>query len=308
VVNAPAFTAWVESYLFENATLFQKLLSLLLLPLTLLYCLVIFYKKKSASRYIPPIPVISIGNLTVGGSGKTPVTIELARHYPKSAVVLRGYGRSSKGLRVVKTWNKILEDVTGSGDEAMVYAEALDETLVIVAEDRTEGIEKAYEMGARVVFLDDGHSKYHIQKLDILIRPWPEPKNRFCLPSGAYRESYSAYGGADFVLEEKNGIKRTTSLVDGAERMVLVTAIAKPARLDPFLPEVLGKVIFPDHHFFTKTELESALQTYGADSILCTAKDAVKMRAFGLPLSVLALDVELDPALIRRIDDYLAAR
>lgn len=299
-------TAWVEAYLFEGSSLSQKLLSSLLLPLTLLYCLVIWFKKQTASLYFPPIPVISIGNLTVGGSGKTPVTIELARRHPRSAVVLRGYGRSSKGLLVIKDREKILEDVTKSGDEAMVYAQALPNALVIVAEDRIEGIEKAHEMGAEVVFLDDGHSKYHIHKLDILIRPWPEPKNRFCLPSGAYREPYKSYEKADYILEEKTGLTRKTSLVDPTKRMVLVTAIAKPGRLDPFLPDVVGKVYFKDHHFFTETELKEALERYDADSILCTAKDAVKMQDFGLPLTLLSLQVELEPGLIRRVDEYLA--
>lgn len=305
VTRKTALTQWVESYLFESATLSQKLLSVFLLPLTLLYCLVIWVKKRSKTRYIPPLPVISIGNLTVGGSGKTPVTIELARRHPKSAVVLRGYGRDSKGLLVIRDWEGIREDVLRSGDEAMVYAEALAGSLVIVAEDRIAGIEKAHEMGALCVFLDDGHSKYPIQKLDILIRPFPEPKNRFCLPSGAYRERYSNYAEADYILEEKSGLTRKTRLENPTGAMVLVTAIAKPGRLDPFLPEVKGKVYFEDHHAFTKEELETALAQFGADAILCTAKDAVKIRRFGLPLCLLALEVELEKGLLDCVREYI---
>jgi len=306
VINRQTLARWGEAYLFETATPFQKLLSYILLPLTLIYCLIIFYKKRARDTYTPPLPVISIGNLTVGGSGKTPVTIELARRYPKSAVVLRGYGRRSTGLRVVKSWDKLLEDVRNAGDEAMVYAEALAGSLVIVAEDRIEGIEKAREMGAASVFLDDGHSKYRIKKLDILIKPDPEPATRFCLPSGAYREPYSGYETADALINEKSDIVRTTRLVKPSERMLLITAIAKPGRLDRFLPDVVGKVYFEDHHFFTRDELESAMKEYDAESILCTAKDAVKIREFGLPLTVLALDVALAPALLSTVDGYIA--
>lgn len=305
VTTRQKLTAWGEAYLFTTSTPGQKLLSFLFLPLSWLYCLIIFLKKRKRNTYTPPLPVISIGNLTVGGSGKTPTTIELARHYAKSAVILRGYGRKSKGLRVVRSWEGILEDVDTAGDEAMVYARALESSLVIVAEDRIAGIEKAKELGAEVVFLDDGHSKYHIKKLDVLIKPDPEPTLRRCLPSGAYREPYSAYSEADFVVDEKTGIRRTTTLLNPSERMVLVTAIAKPWRLDPYLPEVTGKVYYEDHHFFTGEELENALKQSGADTILCTAKDAVKMERFGLPLSILALDVALDDALFGAINAYL---
>ncbi len=307
VISRQSLTAWGEAYLFKTASPGQRLLSFILLPLSWLYCLIIRIKKRRRNTYTPPLPVISIGNLTVGGSGKTPVTIELARHYKKSAVILRGYGRKSKGLRVVRSWNAILEDVDTAGDEAMVYARSLTDSLVIVSEDRVEGIEKAKELGAELVFLDDGHSKYFIKKLDVLIRPEPEPALRRCLPSGAYRESYRAYSEADFVLEEKTGIRRATRLIDPQEKMVLVTAIAKPWRLDPFLPEVTGKVYYEDHHFFTRRELESAMQTHGADAILCTQKDAVKMEGFGLPLTVLALDVTLDDALYGAVNAYLGS-
>lgn len=305
VTLSQRLTAWGEAYLFETSTPGQKLLSFLLLPLSWLYCLIIFFKRRQQGTYTPPLPVISIGNLTVGGSGKTPTTIELARHYKKSAVVLRGYGRKSKGLRVVRSWEGILENVETAGDEAMVYANALENSLVIVSEERIAGIEKAKELGAELVFLDDGHSKYHIKKLDVLIKPDPEPATRRCLPSGAYREPYAAYSDADFVLDEKMGIKRTTRLLEPTERMVLVTAIAKPKRLDPFLPDVAGKVYYEDHHFFSREELECALSKHGAESILCTAKDAVKMEGFGLPLTVLALDVTLDDALFGAINTYL---
>lgn len=307
VANRRRLAAWGEEYLFATSRPLQKLLSILLLPLSRLYCLIVRLKKLNRNTYTPPLPVISIGNLTVGGSGKTPVTIELARRYPKSAVVLRGYGRKSKGLRVVRSWDAILETVETAGDEAMVYATALEETLVIVAEKRIAGIEKAAELGARRVFLDDGHSKYPIRKLDILIKPDPEPATRRCLPSGAYREPYASYDEADFVLDEKHAMTRTTRLINPTERMVLVTAIAKPGRLDPFLPDVAGKVYFEDHHFFTREELTRALAEHRADSILCTTKDAVKMEAFGLPLSVLALDVALDEALFSAVDAYIAA-
>ena len=65
------------------------------------------------------IPVISIGNLIVGGSGKTPFVIELTKDRENIAIVLRGYGRASKGLYIISDKGNILENVSISGDEAM---------------------------------------------------------------------------------------------------------------------------------------------------------------------------------------------
>ena len=107
-----------------------------------------------------------VGNLSVGGSGKTPLVTALAQKYEESAVILRGYGRHSKGLYVVKDFNNILCDVDVSGDEAMIYAQKLAKSIVIVSEDRKIAILQAKEMGAKIIFLDDAYSKHNVKKLD----------------------------------------------------------------------------------------------------------------------------------------------
>ena len=285
---------WGEQYLF-HPTFLQRLLSFILLPLTLVYCVIVLFKRFGVTPKRFDIPIISIGNLTLGGSGKTPTTVALAEEYEQVAIILRGYKRASQGLHVVSLWGEIQCDVTISGDEAMLYASLLPKALVIVSEKREEGIIKAQKLGARIVFLDDGFSKAHIQKLDILIRPMPEPINPFCLPSGPYREPKFLYKNADLVIEEGKDFHRKTSISNPTEKMVLVTAIANPVRLDPYLPYVVGRECYPDHHAFTQQELEKALHTHQATSILTTRKDAVKMEQFNLPLSI--LELKLDVAL-----------
>lgn len=284
--------SWGEAYLF-HPSLLQRLLSLVLLPLSAIYCLIVLYKRFSASKKVFGLPIISVGNLTVGGSGKTPLTVALAKEYAHVAIVLRGYKRQSSGLHVISLWGKLQCDVRISGDEAMLYATLLPKTLVIVSENRDEGITKAKELGAKVIFLDDGFSKAHIEKFDILIRPTPEPANPFCLPSGPYREPKFLYKKADLVLEEGKDFNRHTAITNPTHKMVLVTAIANPARLDPYLPELVGKETYPDHHAFCKEELENALHVKHATSILTTRKDAVKMQDFDLPLSILELELEV---------------
>lgn len=247
------------------------------------------------------IDIISIGNLSVGGSGKTPLTTAFAQHYKDVAIVLRGYGRASRGLVVVKNDNKILCDVEVSGDEAMIYAQKISHAIVIVSEDRVKGVLKAKEMGAKIVFLDDGYSKHNIKKLDFLIDF--NGTNSSCIPSGPIRERLW-FGKKAVVLKEQIDFKRVVELKNKSDKMSLVTAIAKPSRLDSFLPEVLSKNYFEDHHSFKKSELKDILSRDGADSLLLTYKDYVKVESFDLPISLLDLHVEVDERVFKIIDNY----
>jgi len=237
------------------------------------------------------IKIISVGNLTVGGSGKTPLVTALAKEEKNPAVILRGYGRASHGLVIVKDKNKILCDVKTSGDEAMIYAKKLPYATVIVSEDRKTAINKAKELGCEIIFLDDAYSKHDIKKEDIIIDV--TSKNSFCLPSGPYRERL--WHGKDVkILREDIDFTREVSVMDITKKMALVTAIARPQRLDKYLPEnVISKHYFPDHHSFTKDELSMILQSDGVDSLLVTFKDYVKIEDFGLPLSLLDLEIKV---------------
>ncbi|MGB5966363.1 MAG: tetraacyldisaccharide 4'-kinase [Sulfurimonadaceae bacterium] len=295
-------TLWGERYLYAPS-LFQKLLSLLLWPPSLLYCAMMNLRYKSKKPQDFNVPIISVGNLTVGGSGKTPIVSSLALRYENIAIVLRGYGRKSEGMVVVSDGKKILVDVDVSGDEAMLYANALSHAVVIVSEKRESAIEKAKEMGCKLVFLDDGYNKHQIKKLDILIEV--ETKNSFCLPAGPYRERLWK-GKEALVIQENREFKRSVKLIDERDKMVLVTAIARAERLDPYLPKVTEKVYFEDHHYFTKNELEAILERTGAESLLVTLKDYVKIRQFNLPVSLLELSLELSDGFVTAVDTYIA--
>jgi tetraacyldisaccharide 4'-kinase len=257
------------------------------------------FKSKTAENFNADI--ISVGNLSVGGSGKTPLVTALALKYEDAAIVLRGYGRESRGLFVVSDGSKILCDVNVSGDEAMIYAHKLPFAKVIVSEDRKDGILKAKELGAKIIFLDDAYSKHDIKKLDILIAV--ESQNSSCLPSGPFRERLWNSKEA-IVLEEGIDFRREVELKDKSDKMSLVTAIARPNRLDDFLPHVVSKNYFEDHHSFTKNEIEEILKRDGSDSVLVTYKDFVKLESFNLPLSLLDLHVEVDDKIFKIIDDY----
>ncbi|MBA1432898.1 MAG: tetraacyldisaccharide 4'-kinase [Epsilonproteobacteria bacterium] len=286
---------WVEKY-FYNPSLLQKLLSYLLLPLSWLYCFVMYVRFKLKIPQDFGVKIISVGNLTVGGSGKTPLVTALAKKEKHPAIILRGYGRASKGMIVVKDKNEILCDVSVSGDEAMIYAKKLPHATVIVSEERKIAIQKAKELGCEIIFLDDAYSKHGIKKEDILIDV--KTKNSFCLPSGPYRERL--WSGKDAkVLREDVDFFREVTLHNATAKMALVTAIARPQRLDKYLPDgLVAKHYFEDHHSYTKEELEKILQEDKATSLLVTYKDYVKMEAFGLPLSLLDLEVKVKEGII----------
>lgn len=290
---------WIESYLFYP-TIFQKFISILLLPLSLIYLIIIFIKRFLSKQIDFNIPIISVGNIVVGGSGKTPFVIELSRYFDNSFVILRGYGRKSKGFYLVSLNGEILCDVDISGDEAMLIAKKSPQTSVIVSENRDIAIEFAKSKGAKIIILDDGFSKYHIKKFDIILEPDLNLQNRFTLPSGAYREPCFSYRYADLILRENRDYFRETKIINPTKKMILVTAIANPKRLDKFLPNnLVDKIYLSDHSYFDKKALLELLDR--ADSLLVTEKDFVKLEKFDLPLSILSLNLKIDSSILNKI-------
>ncbi len=295
---------WVERYLF-NPTLPQKILSFFLLPLTLVYCAVIYLKRIFYKPIDFNIPIISIGNIIVGGSGKTPLTIELAKEKKSIAIILRGHGRETKGLVVVSKNGKIVINVSQSGDEAMMIAKSLPNATVIVSEDRIKAIIKAKELGSKIIFLDDGYSKKMIKKFDILIKPDLNNINNFCLPSGPYRELKSEYDRCDLLIKEGIDFKRVVEIKNKTSKMILVTAISKPERLDRYIDENIERFYFPDHYNFKKEELDRLMKKCGATSILTTQKDSVKLERFDLTLSIIDLKLDIDEKIFKKIESFL---
>jgi tetraacyldisaccharide 4'-kinase len=262
--------------------------------------LIILIKRAMAKEIEFGIPIISVGNIIVGGSGKTPVTIKLASQYENACVILRGYGRNSKGLFVVSLNGKILEDVNTSGDEAMLLANSLPKATIIVSENRIQAILKAKELGCKIIFLDDGFSKYKIAKFNILLRPKDEPTNIFCLPSGGYREPKGFYSQADIELVEGKDFKRVISIKKEGKiselptKTLLLTAISKPKRLLEFLPKNTEMISFTDHYTFTIDDISRIEKEYKDYAIITTGKDFVKLKKFNIKnLYLMDLDIKI---------------
>jgi len=251
------------------------------------------------------IPIVSVGNLIVGGSGKTPFVIALASQIEGVTVISRGYGRLSQGLVEVSRKGKILVDVEESGDEAMLMAKSLPYCSVIVSEDRIKAIELAKNYGAQWIILDDGFNRVNIQKYEILLEP-TKIHNYFPFPAGAFREFWFSKKYADMCLKERKDFDRIVEIVNPTERMVLLTAISNPQRLDKYLPKnVLAKMYLEDHAYFNESVILKYIDGYQATSILCTSKDKVKLEDMNITLSEMKLELILNHDIMIKIKAYI---
>ncbi|HAP35358.1 MAG TPA: tetraacyldisaccharide 4'-kinase [Bacteroidetes bacterium] len=156
------------------------------------------------------VPVISVGNITTGGTGKTPIVKNVASILYESgknvAIISRGYGRRSTGTVIVSDGKNIMADADSGGDEPLLLAEQLRNVIVIVDEDRVRGAKKAIEeFGATVIVLDDGfqHRRIKRTKNIVLIDFQHSPFETFLLPAGYRRELISSFNRANAVVVTK---------------------------------------------------------------------------------------------------------
>ncbi len=280
-------------------------LILLLFPLSVLYGIMMSVRRMVTSQKNFGIPIISVGNLIVGGSGKTPFVIALASRLESVVIISRGYGRKSKGMVEVSSEGKILVDVTESGDEPMLMAQSLPHASVIVSKDRELAIALAKEKGAKCIILDDGFNRVEIEKFEILLEP-ENIKNYLPFPAGAFREFWFNKKYADIVAKEGEAFHRQVDFENLKAQMLLVTAISNPNRLDAYMPEgVVHKVYLEDHAYFEEEKLKMLLSEYKALSLLVTEKDAVKMQDFKLPISEMKLKLEIKETIFTQVDEYI---
>lgn len=255
-------------------------------------------------------PVISVGNLTTGGTGKTPLVIELARRLREDGhrpvILSRGYRRRSRGIVVVSRGKGPEVDWTVSGDEPQLMAIRLPDVAVVVGSDRHRAGRRAEADNLGDLFLlDDGfqHRKLHRDVDLVAIDPseWNGPDR--LLPFGRWREPREAIGRADAAcVQWAPGTDRPTTppgiptftvetIVDGFVRngelhalghlagrtATAFAGIAKPERFFGTL-EQLGirlekRIRFPDHHAFGRDELKNL----GEGPLITTEKDAIRL-------------------------------
>jgi tetraacyldisaccharide 4'-kinase len=273
--------------------------------------------------YEAPVPVLSVGNISVGGTGKTPLCAYLARRLAESGerpvILMRGYGT----------------------DEVDVHRILNPDIPLVVAPDRVRGAWEAVSRHrATVILLDDGFQHRRLRrKVDVVLVPAESDAriNRL-LPQGPMREPLLSLRRADLVMvtrksagdDEVAAVRAKVSDVapavpvsvvrlvpagitslDGAsrpadwlrgKRVLVVTSIANPAAFRRQI-SALGasgrELCFPDHHAFSRAEVDSILQHVSdCQMVVCTLKDLVKLGPLwprsGVPLWYVSQAVELE--------------
>jgi tetraacyldisaccharide 4'-kinase len=260
-------------------------------------------------------PVVSIGNISVGGSGKTPFVIALGQLLAERGIAFdvlsRGYGRSSTEITVV--------DPKGSpaqfGDEPLLIARKL-QAPVIVGPDRYQaGLIAEQKFSSKLHLLDDGfqHRRLH-RDFDIVLLPSDDQAGSL-LPTGRLREPLTALGRADVVLLTDTqaspcGAKsiwrahRIIKLPAAAGKSVAFSGIARPRQFIEGLKssrmEIAGTITFRDHHHYEQRDIDRLLdlkKQTSADSFITTEKDLINLGTLSSQLSPLLtaqLRIELE--------------
>lgn len=288
----------------------------LLWPFAAVYGVVVWFRNRlfdwgilSSKRF--DVPVICVGNLEAGGTGKSPVVlhiIELLLNSGKKPVLLsRGYGRKTKGYRLVQAGDAAAD----VGDEPLQAKLRFPEIPVVVCENRVTAVERIIsELDVDVVVMDDGFQHRWVKpSLTVLVTrsEFPFWKNQL-LPVGTLREARSEAKRADVVLQiGYNAIRESSDLsifnantftgdliqfsgsqlsIEKVKNAVLFSGIANSERFEisaSVTLNVLHHEKFSDHHNYTVAELnllQKKINSFGTsvDALVTTEKDAARLR------------------------------
>ncbi len=245
-----------------------------------------------------PIPVISIGNISVGGSGKTPFSIYLAQlllnKNLKPAIIAKGYKRKNKKNNIVSDGRQIFCDVESAGDEAYLIAQKLS-IPVVIHYKKYQAAKIAYNsFEIDCLIVDDGfqHRKLH-RDLNILLLNDDIFNDSKLLPAGKLREEINSINRADIIAVPDNfknfkniithnqlitiKLKRfinkiynlftlnTISIIElSKNKTIFISAIASPKQFELTLNDLglqsFKHFIFPDHYHYTSQDLSKILK------------------------------------------------
>ena len=305
----------------------------LLLPLSWLFCAVSIIRRKVyqlnlKKSYSSAAPVVVIGNIVAGGSGKTPLLLAICELIKENGyrpgVVSRGYGGNFSGIRQVSE-NDTAELV---GDEPLMLQQRT-EVPVVVGVDRVAAVKYLLENNAcDIVLSDDGLQHYRMRRdMEIAV---VDAKRRFgneyCLPAGPLREPISRLDDVDLVVYNvanaaaieacsyslrftqlyQLGTGEIRALSSFAGKMVhAVAGIGDPVRYFTQLREHDIDIVehaFSDHHNYSQDDFSG----WHDGCIIMTEKDAVKCRALSLPDAwVFRVDAELAESLKSQLDSKI---
>lgn len=277
-----------------------------------------FFRVKILKKYQPPVFTLSVGNLQVGGTGKTPhveYLIELLKN-EEIAVLSRGYGRKTTGF--MQTDHKSTPKTVGD-EPLQIFSKYKDKVKVYVCEDRPKGVLEIMKLSTpAVILLDDAYQHQYISPhLSLLLTTFEQPFTQDqMLPAGRLREFSENANRADAIVITKSpqiidnasktlliseirkyfdGRKpiffsnfRYESVIPYGEKVfdtsastVLISGIANPELFERYASNnftVIHKYQFKDHYVFSESVIEDLLRDHGKVQYLTTEKDFVKIQ------------------------------
>jgi tetraacyldisaccharide 4'-kinase len=259
-------------------------------------------------------PVVSIGNISVGGSGKTPFVIALGELLQQRGiefdVLSRGYGRRSTEIAVI--------DPNGTpeqfGDEPLLIARKLRAPVIVGADRYQAGLLAEKRFSSKLHLLDDGfqHRRLH-RDFDIVLLP-AEDQRGTLLPTGRLREPLSALKRADAIvlpdpsekpLHAKSVWRARRQIEIAADgRLIAFCGIARPRQFFDALQaahqEIAGTLTFRDHHRYAQRDIDRLLalkKQTGSAGFVTTEKDAINLGTLSAqlqPLRTATLRIHLE--------------
>ncbi len=289
------------------------------------------YRFNFISSHRFKVPIISVGNISFGGTGKTPITMWLAEYFEsqqkKVMVLMRGYRGGLEGdYGIIQGASQVGPNPLLFGDEALLIARRLHHGSVVVGKNRAQNLKHYFTQEfPDIVILDDGHQHLKIQRnLNlVLFDALMEFKLYDAPPRGYLREGLTSLRDADFALIGRADIAGTQRIEElkaflrqylrpnvpiacfrysafglfnskfekmlditelQGKKVLAVTGIASPEAFFSSLvdagAEIIQKMVFPDHHHFSLTQVKNILdQAEEADAyVITTEKDIVKLR------------------------------
>lgn len=302
----------------------MKFVRYLLFPFAIIYwCITslrnFLYQTNLLPSYQIPIKSICVGNLSVGGTGKTPHIAYLANLLSadhETAILSRGYGRTTKGFR----WVNANDDAEQVGDEPLFFANTLKKVAhFAVAEKRVLGVQKILNShpSTSLILLDDAFQHRAVKaSLNIVLTDFNSPYfNDFHLPTGDLREDKKNCKRADYVIVTKCPLNISNETKEkylkklnfdpdkiyfssikygelacfgkGKEsfkKILLVSGIANPKPLFNYLSECfeVESLFFPDHYAFKKEDIAKIHQKISKFEsemiVVCTEKDFMRLK------------------------------
>ena len=284
----------------------NSILSIILYPFSIIYYLVSIIKQKTSITRKFNIPIICVGNIYIGGTGKTSTAIEIAKilnRFKKICFLTKGYGRENNSDIYLNETNIPNLNIHDTGDEPLLLNKF---GHVYISNNRVRAINKIIKLGYDAIILDDGFQDFRIHKdLNIICFDainWLGNNN--LIPSGPLREPLTSIKKADFVIlkGEKNQIiekeiqKISTKIniiysedkIENIKNLlnknfIAFTGIGNPnsffSTLNKSNIKIIKQIIYPDHYQFTQKNYENLFLEAEKNNceLITTEKDYVRI-------------------------------